>query len=47
MAFALGNYQFIHSSSEMKINSLNKNDENFSEKLLNMLEGIYSIEKLL
>jgi hypothetical protein len=38
---------FIHSSSEMKINSLYKKNNDFSEKLLNMLEGIYSIESLL
>ncbi|MEA1987176.1 MAG: NlpC/P60 family protein [Candidatus Marinimicrobia bacterium] len=47
VAFSLGGYQFIHSSSEMKINSLDKEDDNFSEKLFNMVEGIYSIEKLL
>lgn len=47
VAFMLENKNFIHSSSEMKINSLNKKDDNFSEKLLNMLEGIYSIKQLI
>ena len=47
VAFSLETPRFIHSSSEMKINSLNEKDNDFSEKLLNMLEGIYSIENLL
>ena len=47
VAIMLETPHFIHSSSEIKINSLNKKDNDFSEKLLNMLEGIYSIENLL
>lgn len=47
VAFMLENKNFIHSSGEVKINSFHKDDNNFSEKLLNMLEGIYSINQLI
>lgn len=47
VAFILESPIYIHSSSEMKINSLDKDDELYSEKLFKMVEGIYSIENLL
>ncbi len=38
--------RFIHSSGEVKINSVDPEAADYSEKLKNMLEGIYSIESL-
>ena len=39
--------EFIHSSGEVKLNSFDKNADNYSEKLEKMLEGIYSIDMLI
>ena len=47
VAIMLETPHFIHSSGEVKINSLSEKDDDFSAKLLNMLKGIYSIENLL
>jgi gamma-D-glutamyl-L-lysine dipeptidyl-peptidase len=39
--------EYIHSSGEVKINSLDPQADHYSKKLDEMLEGIYSIESLL
>ncbi|MEA3392054.1 MAG: NlpC/P60 family protein, partial [Candidatus Marinimicrobia bacterium] len=39
--------EFIHSSGEVKLNSFDPNAAHYSEKLDKMLEGIYSIDKLI
>lgn len=38
--------EFIHSSGEVKLNSFDPKAPHYSEKLDNMLEGIYSIDQL-
>ena len=35
--------KFLHSSGHIKINSINKNDIDFNNKLYNMLHGYYSV----
>ncbi len=39
--------EFIHSSGEVKLNSFDKDEPHYSEKLDKMLEGIYSIDTLI
>ena len=39
--------EFIHSSGEVKLNSFDPKAPHYSEKLDRMLEGIYSIDKLI
>lgn len=39
--------EFIHSSGEVKLNSFDHEAPHYSEKLDKMLEGIYSIDKLI
>ncbi|MCF7832215.1 MAG: C40 family peptidase [Candidatus Marinimicrobia bacterium] len=39
--------EFIHSSGEVKLNSFDTKAPHYSEKLDRMLEGIYSIDKLI
>ncbi|MCK5817219.1 MAG: C40 family peptidase [Candidatus Marinimicrobia bacterium] len=39
--------EFIHSSGEVKLNSFDPKAPHYSEKLDKMLEGIYSIDKLI
>tara|TARA_Y100000590_G_scaffold112343_1_gene128142 strand:- start:1147 stop:1938 length:792 start_codon:yes stop_codon:yes gene_type:complete len=36
--------QYLHSSGQVKINSIDKNDDNFNGKLYNMIYGFYSIK---
>ena len=40
----LNNKQYLHSSGQVKINSINKNDDDFNDKLYNMIYGFYSIK---
>jgi len=47
VAMMISPTRFIHSSGEVKYNSFDENDADFSEKLLKMLKGVYSIDKLL
>jgi len=39
--------EFIHSSGEVKLNSFDPATPHYSKKLDRMLEGIYSIDKLI
>jgi gamma-D-glutamyl-L-lysine dipeptidyl-peptidase len=47
VAMMISPTRFIHSSGEVKYNSFDENEADFSEKLLKMLKGIYSIDTLL
>jgi len=40
----INNKQYIHSSGQVKINSIYKNDDDFNDKLYNMIHGFYSIK---
>lgn len=41
VAIMTGPYEFIHSSGEVKLNSLSEEHPHYSEKLRRMLEGVY------
>ena len=40
----LNDKQYLHSSGQVKINSIDKNDDDFNVKLYNMIYGFYSIK---
>ena len=40
----INNKQYLHSSGQVKINSIDKNDDDFNNKLYNMIYGFYSIK---
>lgn len=47
VAMMTGPNRFIHSSGEVKLNSFDPADNDYSAKLDAMLEGVYSVESLL
>ncbi len=47
VGFYIGNYELIHSSGSVKIESFDSRKNNFSEKIKNMFYKVFSINKLI